>query len=239
MLGVSRQTYLKVMKEYGINYRLKNRYTLNENYFQKINTKEKAYILGLIYADGFVGESNNFVLGMKDKQIIEDVAKALEFTGDIRKSDVGGFENSKGCYRINISNKKLVSDLKKHGVHSRKSLTLNEFPNIEERLYGDFLRGYFDGDGSISFYVKNTTQKGKLYSYEVLHMTILATEPFILKIREKFDIKGGIRPSKTKELVYLDIQGKKDLLKLYELMYKNANIFLHRKKKIWDSYYKK
>lgn len=238
LLGISQKTYLKVMKEYGINSKLKNRYTLNEDYFNEINTEEKAYILGLIYADGFVGEDNNFVLSMKDSQIVEDVANALEFTGDIKKTNTGGFKNSKKCYRLNLSSKKLVSDLNKYGVYPQKSLTLDKFPDIEERFYGDFLRGYFDGDGSISSYVRNTTSKGKLYSYEILRMTIIATEPFIIKIKEKFDVKGSIRASVTEGLVYLDIQGKKDLLKLYELMYKNATIFLERKKKIWDDYYK-
>lgn len=238
LLGISQRTYAKVLKEYGINSRLKNRYTLNENYFEKIDTEEKAYILGLIYADGFVGESNNFVLSMKDEHIIRDVARAIDFTGDIRETDKGGFKNSKVCYRINLSSKKLVSDLNKYGVHTCKSLTLDEFPKIESKLYGDFLRGYFDGDGSISSYTKNTTKKGKKYSYEVLHMTIVATEPFILKIREIFNIKGSISKSKTEGLKYLDIQGKSDLLKLYELMYKDATIFLNRKKKIWDDYYK-
>lgn len=238
ILGISQKTYVNVMKEYGINSRLKNRYTLNENYFEKIDTEEKAYILGLIYADGFVGKDNNFVLSMKDEHIVRDVANAIAFTGDIRKTDTGGFENSTGCYRLNLSSEKLVSDLNKHGVYTCKSLTLDEFPNIESKFYGDFLRGYFDGDGSISFYIKNTTKKGKVYSYEVLHMTILATEPFLLKIKEVFNIGGHIRESKTEELKYLDIQSKEDLLKLYELMYKNATIFLNRKKKIWDDYYK-
>lgn len=238
LLGISQKTYVKVMKEYGINSRLKNRYTLNENYFEKIDTEEKAYILGLIYADGFVGENNNFVLQMKDEHIIKDIANAIGFTGEIRKTDVGGFENSKEGYRLNLSNERLVLDLNKHGVYTCKSLTLTEFPNIESKFYGDFLRGYFDGDGSISSYIKNTTKKGKKYSYNVLHMTILATEPFLLKIKEIFDISGHIRKSKTEELMYLNIQGKEDLLRLYELMYKNATIFLNRKKKIWDDYYK-
>ena len=139
LLGISQKTYAKVFKEFGINSKLKNRYTLNEDYFESVDTSEKAYILGLIYADGFVGDKNNFALSMKDKQIVEDVAKAIEYTGDIRETGKGGFENSKICYRINFSNRKFVSNLNKHGVFTRKSLVLNELPDLRKDLYKDFL----------------------------------------------------------------------------------------------------
>lgn len=236
-LGISDRAYKQVMKEYNINSKLKNRYTLNENYFENIDTEEKAYILGLIYADGYIGESNNFALSMKDEHIVRDVAKALSFSGEIRICDRGGFENSKECYRLNFSNAKITSDLKKHGVCTSKLLTLNKIPSIKDELYRHFLRGYFDGDGSIGSYISKKVSKGKLYSYKRLKMSLISTESFILEIKNRFNLNGSIRDSKTKELKYLYLEGKEDLSKLYELMYKDATIFLNRKKEIWDNYY--
>jgi predicted DNA-binding protein YlxM (UPF0122 family) len=96
-LKVSKRSVSRVLVEFGINTKLKNRYTLNENYFDNIDTQEKAYILGFIYADGFVGgiEHNNIVISVNDKQILDDIANEFQFTGNIRKTKKGGFENSR------------------------------------------------------------------------------------------------------------------------------------------------
>ncbi|ALP91774.1 hypothetical protein ATN24_16965 [Clostridium butyricum] len=70
---------------------MKNRYVLNENYFNEINTEAKAYILGFIYADGFVGNENfnNIVIAVNDLEILEFIVKEIEFTGEIRKTKKG------------------------------------------------------------------------------------------------------------------------------------------------------
>ena len=60
-LNVSQRSVPRVLQEYGVNTRLKNRYVIkNENYFENIDTEFKAYALGFIYADGFVGVHNDF-----------------------------------------------------------------------------------------------------------------------------------------------------------------------------------
>ncbi|GIM28209.1 hypothetical protein CPJCM30710_08750 [Clostridium polyendosporum] len=71
LLGVSEGSVARVLTESGINTKRKNRYTLNEEYFNIIDDENKAYILGLLYADGYVGDNhfNNFVLQLKDRDI--------------------------------------------------------------------------------------------------------------------------------------------------------------------------
>ena len=54
--NVTRRTYPAVFKEAGINTKRRNKYTLNEDYFEKIDSQEKAYLLGLIASDGCVTE---------------------------------------------------------------------------------------------------------------------------------------------------------------------------------------
>ncbi len=103
-LNISRRSISRVLQERDINTRLKNRYLLNENYFDKIDTEAKAYILGFIYADGFVGSEkfNNIVISINDLEILEFIAEELKFTGKIRKTKKGGFCNSKCGYSLNI-----------------------------------------------------------------------------------------------------------------------------------------
>lgn len=241
-LKVSQRVLSSVMKEYNINSRLKNRYIINSNYFDDINTDEQAYILGFIYADGYVGDEkhNNIVITSKDKDIIEKISKAINYTGDIRITKPGGYENSKEGYSLNFSDKQIASVLRnKYNLQPNKSLILNELPNIKDELFGAFLRGYFDGDGSIGIHKNKSYKNGKLYEYNQLCFTLIATELFINNLIKKLNIKNySISNSKTLEMKYLKIKSKKELFYLYKIMYDNATISLNRKREIWNKYYK-
>lgn len=58
-------------------------------------------------------------------------------------------KDGNGKYTFKFSNEKIVRDLNKNGVYTCKSLTLEHVPNIRKNLMNHFIRGYFDGDGSI------------------------------------------------------------------------------------------
>ena len=93
-LYISERAISKVLKEFNINTKRLNRYTLDDRFFEDINTEEKAYILGLLFADGFVGDDkyNNLVLHLKDRDLLEKVADSIKFTGKLRESSKGGFK---------------------------------------------------------------------------------------------------------------------------------------------------
>lgn len=236
-LNISSRAFGEIAKEYKIPTQRRNRYTLNEDYFEQIDSEEKAYILGLIYADGFLGEEpyNNLVLNLIDKELLVRVASAIEFSGEIRKCKRGGFENSKESYSLNFSSAKIATDLRKHGVYQKKSLSLSNLPNLNEGLKRHFLRGYFDGDGTISMSINRRKYKGKEYQYLKAVMLIIATEPFIKELIKEFKITSyNIANSKTPEMKYLRISKKDELFRFYQLFYKESTIYLDRKKTKWD-----
>ncbi len=212
-------------------------YTLNDYYFSDINSQEKAYILGLLAADGYVGNHNEFIISSKDKDILEKIRKEMNISKDLSLGSKGGFENSGRNFEIRLSSKFLVNDLNNLGFYPNKSLTFNTIPNINSDLKRHFLRGYFDGDGSITHYVRTYNVKGKEYSYDRLTMTILATEPLLLEFIKEFNFeKYSFNKSKTPELKYLYISSKEELLHIYNLMYENSSISLNRKREIWEKY---
>ena len=92
-----------------INSRKKNRYTVNESYFEKIDTERKAYWLGYLYADGFVGDEHyhNIVFSQKesDRYIVEAFARDINFTGEIRigAPGRGTFKNGTPQAIVNFS----------------------------------------------------------------------------------------------------------------------------------------
>jgi len=56
-----------------------------------------------------------------------------------------------------------VQDLVNLGIVEDKSKIL-EVPKIEEKYYRDWIRGYFDGDGSISYIKKRKQITGEFFS---------------------------------------------------------------------------
>ena len=237
-LGLSKRCTMSIFKEYNINSKRKNRYTLDENYFEEINTQQKAYILGLIYADGYVGNEkfNNISLTQKEYKLLFEVKKELEFTGIIRLGNKGSFENSKPGYVLNFSSKKVANDLRKLGLYPKKSLTIDKIPNIRDELKRHFLRGYFDGDGSISKYIHKFKKTNKEYSYVKVKMCIIATEKMLEDFIKTFNIEHYyISQSKTKEMKYIQIESKKELNRIYNLMYEDCCICNMTKKEKWDN----
>lgn len=239
LLNLSRRSVRRVLLESGIESRRKNRYKFNESYFNKKNlTKTGAYLLGYIAADGFVGEGkfNNLVVHSNDLEIVEIFKKELEYDGKIKKSSVGGFKNSTFGYLINVSSKELIKDLNELGIYSKKSLTYSKLPDISEEVIPDFVRGYFDGDGSFISSVNSSISKknGRQYSYTKGCFSIIGTEPILRAIVSALNIKRfNLSKSKTQGLFYLKVCSKGELKRLYDLMYYENCSCLKRKQNKW------
>lgn len=239
-LGVSERAISRVLKEANINTRRKNRYTLNDNFFENVDNEEKAYILGLLYADGFIGDShfNNIVLSLNDKELVDRVASAINFTGKVRKGKKGGFENSKESNVLNFSSEKMAGDLRKLGLYPNKSLTLVALPDIPNYLFRHFVRGYFDGDGSVILSHHTSYQKVagniKKYDYPAFTFMLLGTERFLLNVLDRMNIEHyKLTNTKTEAIKCLRVNAKCEIKDLFNYLYGDCNIFLQRKYDKW------
>lgn len=126
------------------------RYTVNENYFECVDTIDKAYFLGLLYSDGYVN-SGGFYLSLceTDLSILEVFKKTIGYSGDIKTKSNG---NEKHCIQkhLNIHSSKLAKSLISLGCVQNKTHILKYPSFLNEKLTSHFIRGYFDGDGCIS-----------------------------------------------------------------------------------------
>lgn len=137
------------------------KYLINEYFFDVIDTQEKAYVLGLLYADGCNCSNStriNLSLQEGDKQILEDITNLIQPTKPLRFVDLSnrvnapGFGISKNQYSLEINSRHMSDRLTDLGCTPCKTLTL-QFPTSEQvpnHLIRHFIRGYFDGDGGIS-----------------------------------------------------------------------------------------
>jgi hypothetical protein len=212
----------------------RRRYKVNDDYFESIDSEDKAYFLGLLYADGCNhGVSISISLQKCDKDILDKFKQNISFEGNIyeyqheRKHKEYwklNIKNVKNYCLIRISSKKISEDLLKHGCGPRKSLTL-EFPEtIPDHLMVHFIRGYIDGDGWV---VLDLTNNNGLIG-------LIGTFGFCNKVKEyiekKLEINVNIKQAQTYEIMYrIDIQGNNQFLKMTKWLYKDATIYLDRK----------
>lgn len=222
----------------------KRLYTLNENYFENINSQDKAYFLGLIVADGNISIASGnrqpvLRIGLIDKEPLETFAKYLETNRPIYTIDNSKYKNKysqKTSYVIQITSKKICDDLAKLGVHPRKIFNEN-IPNIPDHLFHHFVRGFFDGDGSV-FLAKNNTED------KSLNVTLSSSYNFLNDLINKMNIY-----EKSAKLLYKDTRtlsncwdakfyNKSRSLVFYSYIYKDLNndCYFKRKKEIFDNY---
>lgn len=213
------------------------RYTIDENYFDKIDTEEKAYTLGLLYADGCNHIETNQVfikLQIGDEAILKTIksninsSKPLYYIKPLYRVVGDKSYLCQAACKLVIVNKHISDRLVELGCTPRKSLTLT-FPNkkqVPKNLQRHFIRGYFDGDGSIHIDKENTG-----------YIKMLGTGKFLTSVQAILIKELGF--NKTK--IYKDKSTKNDITSTLQYggniqsatfgkwLYKDATIYLERK----------
>jgi hypothetical protein len=194
------------------------------DFFKKIDTEEKAYWLGFIAADGNVDKNKrvcSIQLKQSDKGHLEKFSKV--FNDYYHISLINSVYPSA---RISIYSKQCCLDLEQYGITPNKSLTLDiNFNLIPKELILHFIRGYFDGDGSIFCSIP---KRENGYNYEEWGCNFVGTEKVLTYFKEYLNLENKI--TKKGNVYSLDING---ILKTYQvltLLYKDSTIFLERKK---------
>ena len=212
------------------------RYQVNQDYFKNINTAVKAYWLGFLMADGCVykgASQNSYVLQINlkasDINILQRLNKAIKSTYPIIQYVVKSKKKNYNAVKLKISNTNFCKHLMNHGIIPRKSIVC-KMPNIQDKLYSHFLRGYFDGDGCIT--------KGKKNGW---HFSIVGGRDILNTFKEYLErnnIRTAIYAINHSAAYALETSAIADIAKIYQLLYSHSHTFLNRKKDIFDNAYK-
>lgn len=225
-MKLGRNYIYKVLKTFGVNKSYsssKQKYKIDEDIFSLIDTEEKAYWLGFLFADGYNHTSKFSValtLSNCDFDILEKFKKFLKTDKPIRR-------NNSESSKVVIENKKISKDLEKIGMVKAKTHILF-FPKIEKKLERHFIRGYFDGDGCIS-YGKNI-DKGATIS-------IVSNKQFLEQIERKINVKFSYtkrHKNRNDEIFTLNTGGVGNIMKFYHYIYEGSSIFMDRKRNKFD-----
>lgn len=208
----------------------KRKYVCDKEYFETINSEDKAYWLGFLYADGYIvngikGKNKDAVgltLAKRDVAHLEKFKKAIHATHPIHVYKT--FLNTFSC-RIIIQDEEFAASLIKKGVLRNKSLKLT-FPNssiVPEEFVFHFMRGYFDGDGSFS--KKGAGVSG--YDFK-----LLGTKEFLDVYRSHLGVSNKIVKAKkciSTNVYTLCFGGNRKVKNAADKLYANAHVFLERK----------
>lgn len=241
--GTTRQTLAKYFKQLGVKIVNKqNRLKFDNTIFDSIDTEEKAYWLGFIFADGYIN-SSPLEIGKKPKYTMEislkaDDFKHLEKFNTFTKYEKNGVKIQDAkcgkiiCKRCRwaITDKHLWETLNSYGCTPKKSLVL-KFPNESifksKDLIRHFIRGYFDGDGCFSRQIHHTSVSPVV--------SFLGTKDFLNKILEYSKIESNYRHDKRHtEFTWILEYHKEPGIKLINYLYDNCTIYLDRKYKLYE-----
>lgn len=211
-LGCGRSTVINYLDRYNIPKKPKSppvKYHANHNFFDKWS-EDSAYCLGFIAADGHVWKDRSFfTIGIhkKDTEVLEFIVSKVSPETAVR--------SSKNKVQICVYSERIHSKLKKLGIDHDKTFNL-KLPKMPKKYFPHFLRGYFDGDGSV------WTNRG------VFKANIVSASADILLDIQKTLGFGKIRPMREK---YYQIEfNREQIIKLYDIMYSSGHFGLARKK---------
>lgn len=183
-------------------------YRFNEDCFEDINSEEKAYWLGFLWADGNITKQAIYLELQRGDE--DHLLKLRKFLGNhYQKID----QTRGNCIRLRVHSKKLIEDLKKLGF-GLKNDRIN-IPEIEDSLIKHFIRGYFDGDGHIR--VRGNKLEGCDISGRI---------DFIDKLNTYINFKREELHSANSKRIYSTKDGGIEFLKF---IYLDSKIYLDRK----------
>lgn len=210
----------------------------NKNFFKAWN-RNVAYILGFIYADGNIVETkrgNHYIaIYTADRALLAQIRSIMQSEHKISMRN----ERSGNVYRIQVGSKEWFKDLLTLGITPNKSKRMI-LPIIPMKFIGDFIRGYFDGDGNVwcGFVHKNRITSLKTLQVAFTSCSIMYLQALHKALKELGIIGGSLYIPREENFARLAFSAR-DALKLYNIMYNTPHeLYLKRKKVVFEQFMK-
>lgn len=200
--------------------------SINDNFLNNIK-QIQAWFLGLMAADGCVSKKNQFSISQSGdcgKDLIYYLKDILNFNGPIYETVT---MSGKISYGLFATSERLVARMKEFGIVNNKSLKY-DYPNISNKMNKSFIRGYFEGDGSIGIYKVGNTKKYLIISF-------VGKNEFCEKVSEISPVKPKIRLHSCGTVWEARWSGKK-AIDFGRWLYSETNLFEGKKYNIFKEY---
>ena len=219
----------------------------NYSIFKTINSEISAYLYGFVLGDGCITTRKNrkeYCLSIsqtiEDRYIIDLFKEKMNDELNIRETEnkiftcakTGKIYKCQNQVSIQFYSKQLIEDLIKNGLCKNKTEEELNIPEMDEKLFRHFLRGYFDADGTCGTYLtvghtKGIRDRAKPTFHITSHKQHILTE-ISLKLGRLYNIKIPVYKTKNRDSV-LKSGSISEIRKLFIFMYENSNFYIPRK----------
>lgn len=221
LVGKHHNTVSYWVNKYGLNETSK--FKKNDKFtFTKIDSKEKAYALGFILADGSISNKNlvELSVNMQDKEIVEYLSTILN--SNVNYDDT--FDKKKKRFP-RARTFKIITDIVKFVGGRLKEE--RHYPIVNNRYEKYLLQGLFDADGCITW----GRRKDKNRLWHKVSITsqlniLIGVQKFLLK---ELDISTSIRPKVNENCYVIEFCNKDNIIKFLNYIYSDDFIVLKRK----------
>ncbi len=221
-------------KKFGLHVRTNSEYRTtypNDNFFSAITTEIQAYLLGFFASDGHIEFRSYGSYALKwdiQERDVELLRLVNEYIGN---STYNVYRcKDRPIVGITITSKQIGLDLLKLGYDNHKTHTCTKLPDIRPELMHHFLRGYFDGDGSVGV---NKAKRGynRFLSFAARSENILKEIEALLpkKYKSRITFKEEVFGSRLTSCYRLDYNSRHDIGLIHQYLYEDANFYLQRK----------
>ena len=202
----------------------RRQFNVDDNYFSTENSN-MAYLLGFLASDGTVDKKNNRIkisLSSIDKEFLVKIKEELKYEGDIfNYITSNGFSVSE----LTFTSQQIKKDLARYNIVPNKTLTFKFPKNLNKKYWIDFIRGYFDGDGSVS------TAGNNAIRWQICSATKNVLETIVDFFYEEYHIKKVSileQPRKNNTLYYFQYSTNATK-EIFSILYKKNSLKLPRK----------
>lgn len=203
--------------------------------FFKKQSHDMAWLVGFLAADGCISKNTNRItiqLAKKDEEILEKIRTLI------------GIDNKISSYTTNTGYDVVTygwgceehkKDLASYNVIPHKTFALTPPYTLEKQYRIDYIRGYFDGDGSINL-IKNSNGRG---NGNLRWQVCSATKCILEFIRDELESLGvppvNIRQEfRTNEPLYVLSYSSRATRMIYDVLYNDSEMFLARKREHYE-----
>jgi intein/homing endonuclease len=229
-IGRTKNAVALKLNRLGINV---SKYNYNKHFFDTVDTEEKAYWLGFMYADGYVSysiENRNYEASIElkasDYEHLMKFNKSLNGNVQVSYRERERWNKIHKICSIRFHSKELVEGLMKHGCLPNKTFDI-KMPNINDTLIKHFIRGFFDGDGSVyhrkdrnGIYANFTSASFDFLTSLRFYLYQLGVNSYIVKDRDHHQLR---------------IYGKDYTMTFLKHIYEESTIYLNRKYEMFDN----
>lgn len=225
--GIKYWNVLYYIKKYELNNINKyKKLEYQDNFFSKIDTKEKAYILGFFLGDGHLTKDDKFLLTIKleDKEILDFIC--VHIGGHyIISNKINKDKRQFPHCTLKFANNKIIKDLKK--LFGGRIKEERHIPIIKKDLEPYLVQGFFDAEGCITWgHRKDRCRVWQKVSFTSQYEMLYG----IQKILIKNNISTSIRPKSKEKCFIMENSSKKTVIDLLDFIYQDKNFIILKRK---------